>query len=477
MRKVSSNGIITTVAGGGSSGDGGPATSARLDNPIRVAVDPSGNLFITDGARIRKVAVDGAIATVAGNGMESFSGDGGPAAMAELDPDDSCGEGPGGGLALDGAGGLLIADTYNNAVREISSNGRINTVAGAGNNNFSGDGFSGDGGPATSAYLNLPWGVAFDGAGSFFVADSGNNRIRKISPSGIITTVAGDGLPGFSGDGGPAADAELGGLGGIAGDGSGDIYFVDGNSVRVLRPTNHLVFIEAVVDAASQQANPVSPGKIVVIYGAGLGPAQLIQNQASNGQFGTQAGGTAVSFNGIDAPVLYASATQVAAIVPYAVTGMSAQVTVAYQGETSAAFTVQVALSAPGIFTLNETGAGQAAAINLDGTVNTAANPVKIGGYTSLYATGEGQTSPAGVDGKLGASTAPHPLLPVSVTVGGIPATVQYKGGAPGEVAGLMQVNVQVPSGVQPGGYVPVVLQVGDASTTPGAVWIAVSGE
>ena len=126
---------------------------------------------------------------------------------------------------------------------------------------------------------------------------------------------------------------------------------------------------------------------------------------------------------------------------------------------------------------LNETGAGQAAAVNAaDGTVNTAANPVKIGGYISLYATGEGQTSPAGADGKLGGSTATHPVLPVSATVGGIPATVQYQGGVSGQVAGLMQVNVQIPRDVQPGGYVPIVLQVGNVATAPDAVWIAVSG-
>jgi trimeric autotransporter adhesin len=203
----------------------------------------------------------------------------------------------------------------------------------------------------------------------------------------------------------------------------------------------------------------------VVIYGGGLGPSQLIQNQPANGVLGTALGGTAVSFNGIAAPLLYTSEAQVAAIVPYAVTGTTAQVTVAYQGEVSASFTVPVTTSAPSLFTLNQTGAGQAAAINaMDGTANTAVNPVKIGGYISLYATGEGQTTPTG------------PVLAVRVTVGGMPATVQYAGPAPGQAAGLMQVNIQIPSGVQPGGYVPVVLQVGDASTTPGAVWVAVSG-
>ena len=449
---------------------GGIMTSVKFGFPLRVAVDAAGSLFITTEEGISKVLTDGIISTLAGGDLTGFSGDGGPATNAELDPYDSY-WGVGGGLALDGAGDVLIADANNNRVREVFSNGIINTVAGVGDYAF-----RGDGGPATSAELDEPSGVAFDGAGNLFVADWGNNRIRKISPNGIITTIAGGGSA-YPGDGVPATAASLNGPQAIAADGAGNIYIADTSAVRVLRPTSDSVLVEAVVDAASQRANPISPGKIVVLYGAGLGPAQLVQNQPANGQFDTQIGGTTVSFNGIAAPILYASATQAAVVVPYAVTGMSAQVTVSYQGETSAAVSVPVALAAPGIFTLNETGAGQAAAINAaDGTVNTAANPVKIGGFISFYATGEGQTSPAGIDGNLGGSTATHPVLPVSATVGGIPATVQFKGGVSGQVAGLMQVNVQIPSGVQPGGYVPVVLQVGNVATAPDAVWITVSG-
>ena len=135
-----------------------------------------------------------------------------------------------------------------------------------------------------------------------------------------------------------------------------------------------------------------------------------------------------------------------------------------------------IAASAPSFFSLTGTGAGQAAAVNVDRSINDAAHPVKIGGYVSLDATGEGQTSPTGVDGKL-ASTQPYPqpLLPVSVTIGGLPATFTYAGAAPTEVAGLLQVVVQIPQGVQPGGYVPVVLKIGTASTVAGAAWIAVS--
>jgi uncharacterized protein (TIGR03437 family) len=257
----------------------------------------------------------------------------------------------------------------------------------------------------------------------------------------------------------------LSGPAGIAVDGTGNVFVADGNNaVRVLRPTNHNVIIGAVVDAASQSAVPLSPGKIVVIYGAGLGAVQ----QPATSQFTSSLGGTAVAFNGIPATILYTSDTQVAAVVPYALTGTTAQVTVAYQGETSEAFSLPVAPSAPSIFTSNQTGAGQAAAINaIDGTVNSAINPVKIGGYISLYATGEGQTTAS-------AGALPRPVLPVSITVGGIPATVQYAGGLQGQVAGLMQVNVQIPSGVRPGGYVPVILTVAGRRSSP-AAWIAVA--
>jgi uncharacterized protein (TIGR03437 family) len=216
----------------------------------------------------------------------------------------------------------------------------------------------------------------------------------------------------------------------------------------------------------------------VIIQGGGLGPSGLLQNEPDDqlgGGFGPELGGTRVLFNGISAPILYTSESEVTAVVPYAITGATAEVMVTYQGEVSAAFTVPVAPSAPSLFTLNYTGSGQAYATNEnDDTANTAANPVKIGGSILLNATGEGQTLPSGQDGTPGGATPARPALPVSVTVGEIPATVQYARPAPGQV-GMMQFSVQIPAGVRPGGYVPIVLQVGNASTTNGAVWIAVS--
>jgi uncharacterized protein (TIGR03437 family) len=222
IRKVS-GGTITTVAGGGSgfpfSGDGGHATNASLNIPYGVAVDSAGNLYIADTGnnRIRKVT-DGTITTVAGNGNVGFSGDGGPATSASLNQPWA--------VAVDSAGNLYIADYENNRIRKVSG-GTITTVAGNGV-----VGFSGDGGPATSAFLNYPEGVAVDSAGNLYIADSGNNRIRKVS-GGTIATVAGNGAPTFSGDGGPATNATLDDPVGVAVDSAGNLYIGDSGNNRI----------------------------------------------------------------------------------------------------------------------------------------------------------------------------------------------------------------------------------------------------
>jgi uncharacterized protein (TIGR03437 family) len=225
-----------------------------------------------------------------------------------------------------------------------------------------------------------------------------------------------------------------------------------------------------VTNGASNIAGAISPGEIVVLYGSGLGPNSLVQaTVGSNGLFPNQLAGTSIQVNGIPAPMIYAWASQAAAVVPYAVTGTTAQIKVNYQGQTIATASVPIALSAPGVFSLDATGTGQAAAINQDGvTLNSAANPTKIGDVISVYATGEGQTSPTGVDGKPATIPPPQPNLPVNVIIGGQTVKPQYAGGAPGEIAGLMQINVQIPSGIQTGNSVPIVVQVGGISSQPG---------
>lgn len=225
IRKVDTSGTITTLAGNGTPGymgDGGPASDAEMGPADGLAADASGNIYIPDTSHniIRKVNAAGIITTVAGNGTSGFSGDGGAATRAEL-------AGPN-AVAVDGAGNLYIADTSNMRIRKVNPAGIITTVAGSGSCCN-----EGDGGPATSAQLQFPSSVAVDGAGNFYIADSGYNRIRKVNSAGIITTIAGNGSPGYTGDGGSATQAELANPGGVAADGSGNLYFADTVSLRL----------------------------------------------------------------------------------------------------------------------------------------------------------------------------------------------------------------------------------------------------
>jgi sugar lactone lactonase YvrE len=225
---VKATGNIITVAGNGSigsGGDGGPATSAQLNYPFAAAVDASGNLFFADQGnnRIREVVkATGIITTIAGNGTSGYSGDGGPATAAMLNQPT--------GVAVDSSGNVYIADWHNNRIREVvKATGIISTIAGTGT-----AGSSGDGGPATSAQLNYPNGVAVDGSGNVFIGDSSNNRIREVvKATGTLITFAGNGTVGFSGDGGPATSAQLNYPNGVAVDSSGNVYFTDTYNYRI----------------------------------------------------------------------------------------------------------------------------------------------------------------------------------------------------------------------------------------------------
>ena len=231
VRRVDAvTGVITTVAGAGGRGfigDGGPATRALLNNPSGVVLDGEGNLFIADWgySRVRRVdAVTGVITTVAGTDVEGFGGDGGPATRALLLRPTA--------VAMDGAGNLFIADWEESRIRQVDAlTGVISTVAGTGE-----EGFRGDGGPASSAWLSFPQGVAVDGAGNLFISDWGNNRIRRVDAvTGVITTVAGTGEEGFQGDGGPATSALLSSPQGVAVDGAGNLFFADTRNGSIRR--------------------------------------------------------------------------------------------------------------------------------------------------------------------------------------------------------------------------------------------------
>ena len=225
VRKINTLGIVTTYAGNGSSsssGDGGAATSAGLNWPAELALDANGNLYIGEyfGNRVRKVTPGGIITTFAGNGSGAFSGDGGPASSAAVN-------GPW-GIDFDTAGNLYIACRNDNRIRKVNTSGVISTVAGTG-----GSGYTGDGGPALSATFSGPIGMAVDMAGNLYVCENGNHTIRKINTSGIITTVAGTGISGYTADGIAATSSMLNSPVGMDCDPSGILYIADQSNNRI----------------------------------------------------------------------------------------------------------------------------------------------------------------------------------------------------------------------------------------------------
>ena len=241
--------IITTVAGGGtnSPGDGEFATNANLGGPLQgLTVDNCGNLFFPDASsRIRKVDTNGIITTVAGNGTRGYSGDGGLATNAQINRP--------GGLSVDSSGNLFIADTYNSVVRKVDSSGIITTMAGKYTNItglFGKINYSGDGGAATNAGLSWPWDVVLDSEGILLIADYNNYRIRKVSTNGIITTVAGNGTNGFAGDGGAATNATISSVPSLCLDASGNLLIMDQMSNRLRKVDTNGIITEAVTNAS-----------------------------------------------------------------------------------------------------------------------------------------------------------------------------------------------------------------------------------
>jgi uncharacterized protein (TIGR03437 family) len=241
---------------------------------------------------------------------------------------------------------------------------------------------------------------------------------------------------------------------------------VETGEVQLIGPlTGPVSVLHNILNAASYEANALSPGQIVVIADEDVGPPILAASQPNaEGKLPSELAETRVLFDGIPAPLLYVYANKICAIVPYGIAISSrVKIEVECRGERTSPVLISVADARPGIFVLDSSGKGHAAMLNEDGTVNSAGNAASKGSAVVFYATGEGETKPPGVDGKIATDVLPGPVLPVFVWIGGREAEVLYAGAAPGMVAGLMQVNVRVPSDAPSGENVPVTLRVGDA--------------
>jgi uncharacterized protein (TIGR03437 family) len=250
------------------------------------------------------------------------------------------------------------------------------------------------------------------------------------------------------------------------------------NSVEVYGPLSSTPpagtpVISSVVNGASDLEGGVSPGELVTILGANFGPSAEAQGALDGDSVPDTINGVQALFGGKASPLLFASSSQINAVVPFGVTGSTTQVQVVYQGQPMASTTVPVQAASPALFALNTNGGGPGAILNQDGSVNSSKNPASPGSVVVLYGTGAGLTKPASVDGLLTSQPYPAPVLPVSVTIDSLPAKILYAGAAPGMVAGVMQINVVVPADASAAPFDQVVVTVGDY-VSPTAIMMAV---
>ncbi|HYI98021.1 MAG TPA: SBBP repeat-containing protein [Bryobacteraceae bacterium] len=230
-----------------------------------------------------------------------------------------------------------------------------------------------------------------------------------------------------------------------------------------------VVSASGIVNGASGLAGPVAPGEIITIYGTGFGPAAPVRGTFVNGILESTVGETRVLVDGVAAPIISAASNQVSAIVPYSVLGReSVGVEVEYRGQRAPAVRLNTTSASPGLFTLNNSGTGQAAATNQDGSFNSAETPAAGGSVITLFGTGEGLALPAGADGRQITGEPPRPVAQVLVLIGGMPAQVEYAGGSPGSVAGLLQINVRLPAGLSAGAAIPVQVSIGGVTSRDG---------
>ena len=435
IRKITGTTIATVAGiqgqGGGYGGDLGPATSANLYGPTAVAFDSADNMYIADNGSslIRKVDIKTNIIT-------SYLGSGATDQRLR-NPN---------GLWFDASGALYIAD---------SANQRLAKYVAPTLSNFAGNltaGFSGDGGQAAKAQLNKPVGITIDAAGSIYITDTNNSRIRKITADGTITTIAGKGGAGYLGDGGSATSAVLNFPRSVAVSSNGTVYIADtGNhAIRVLNPAFPTISTNGVGNAATF-LSPISPGALATIVGTGFGTATF---QADDGfAWPMSANLVSVKVNGVAAPLYFVSPGQINFQVPWATpTTGTVNVAVLVNGGNGNVAPVAVGTAAPGLF--YDPVSGAAIVQNTpDYSLNTASNPAPAGSTIVAYLTGSGPVSPAAKDGTpLRSDTLTWATSAYTAKIGSLAATVSFAGLTPGFI-GLGQMNIVVPSTLTPGVY------------------------
>jgi len=481
VRKAPPSGNMSTVAGtslgAGFSGDGAAAINAQVNSPTGIAFDAAGNLYIADtqNHRIRVIGKDGNIHTAAGNGVPQFTGDGGSPLRASLNSPQ--------GVAADQAGNLYIADTLNNRVRRVSG-GVITTIAGTGV-----AGFSGDNGPATKAQLNHPQDVAVDAAMNVYIVDSFNFRVRMVTPDGVISTIAGSGASGYSGDNGPATSARLKFPSGIALGPSGTLYIADtqNNVIRLLTSASAgnpggpplIRPIITSVGSASTCGNSsnISPGAWIEVHGSGLAATtrQWTSDDFQGLDAPTTLDATQVSIAGQNAVLLYISPAQANAQVPLTVSPGPQQITVTASNVASTPFSITVNAAQPGLCQSLQVGGNLYAAAVLNNTTTyilpstasvpgVTSRPAHPGEVISLFGNGFGAVTPSPSQGRL-VQQLNQLTTPLEIFFGQTEATLQYWGLAPGYI-GLYQFNVVVPD-IPDSDAVPVTFALGNFAGAP----------
>jgi uncharacterized protein (TIGR03437 family) len=516
--KVTTTGVTTTVAGTGTagySGDGGQASAATLRTPYDVAVAPDGTLYISDGNNecIRKVAPNGVISTFAGScGHAGFAGDGKASTSAMMNVPFT--------MQLDSKGNLYFVDYQNHRIREITTDGNINTIAGSGNGAtvaeadgslapstnmtpgyialgpdgtlyYSDDGnpnagvprvrkidpktnmvttvagngtraYAGDGGPATKASFVTADGIALDSAGDIYIADWGNARIRKVSADGTIATYAGTGSGGYTGDGGPALSATFNGPTGLYSDSLNNIYVADLNNMRIRKISSvPTVSMSGVVNGASFVSGALVPGEIATVFGTNLTFSNGI-NLAASLPLATNLLNVQVMVNGTAAPIFAVDNVngqqQINFQVPYEIAGLSsATVQVIDNGAAGNTVTVPVVTAQPGVFTYTVGNTTFGAILHANYALANTSSPATANETVLIYCTGLGVVTPSATDGAAAVGASQTMAAP-TVTMGGVQSQISYSGLAPGFV-GLYQINAVVPMGV-PSGNQPVIITI-----------------